>query len=273
MNLKHRFWAEYTARDFAALERDRLVAVLPVGATEQHGPHLPLSVDQAILDGMIAATIPHLPDECPAVFLPTLPIGKSNEHAAFAGTLTFSAQTLIAMWMEIGACVAAAGVRKLVLLNSHGGQIPVMDIVARDLRVRHNLLTVAANWFAMGFPPGLLSETEERYGIHAGDLETSVMLALQPQLVQMDQARDFRSAAQDIAADNRHLGLGPAGRLGWQAQDLNPAGTCGNALAASAEKGRAFLDHAGRQIAALLHEVHRTPLSLLETRADPGALA
>ena len=135
MALKHRFWADYTARDFAALDRGQLIAVLPVGAIEQHGPHLPLSVDQAILDGMIAATVPLISPDCPALFLPALPVGKSNEHSAWPGTLTFSVQTLISMWSEIGDCVAAAGVRKLVLLNSHGGQVSVMDIVARDLRV------------------------------------------------------------------------------------------------------------------------------------------
>lgn len=273
MQPKHRFWADYTARDFATLDRSQLIAVLPVGAIEQHGPHLPLSVDQAILDGMIAATLPYIPADCPVLFLPTLPVGKSNEHLAFAGTLTFSAQTLIAMWMEIGASVAAAGVRKLVFLNSHGGQTAVMDIVARDLRVRHGLLTVAANWFAMGYPDGLLSAEEQQFGIHAGDLETSVMLALHPDLVQMDQARDFRSSAQDMATQNRHLGLSPAGRLGWQAQDLNAAGACGNAANATAEKGRAFLDHAGRQIASLLKEVHSAPLHLLSRPPNPEAFS
>ena len=273
MQVKHRFWADYTARDFAALDRGQLVAVLPVGAIEQHGPHLPLSVDQAILDGMIAATVPHLPPDCPAIFLPTLPVGKSNEHSAYPGTLTFSAQTLLAMWMEIGASVAAAGVRKLVILNSHGGQIAVMDIVARDLRIRHGMLTVAANWFAMGFPPGLLTPEEERFGIHAGDMETSVMLALHPGLVDMAQARDFRSVAQDMAQGNHHLGLTPAGRIGWQAQDLNPAGVCGNAAVATADKGRAFLDHAGRQIATLLQEVHRAPVTMLDTAANPSAFS
>lgn len=271
--MKHRFWADYTARDFAALDRANVIAVLPVGAIEQHGPHLPLSVDQAILDGIIAATLPKIADDCPALFLPTLPVGKSNEHSEWPGTLTFSAQTLLSMWMEIGDCVAAAGVRKLVLLNSHGGQIAAMDIVARDLRVKHKMLTVAANWFAMGLPEGLLTADEQRFGIHAGDMETSVMLALHPDHVQMQHARDFRPRIADIARENQHLGLTPAGRLGWQAQDMNAAGACGNAAAATAEKGRAFIDHAARQIATLLQEVQNMPLSSLETRANPDAFA
>jgi creatinine amidohydrolase len=267
--MQHRHWADYTARDFAALPRDRLIAVLPVGAIEQHGPHLPLRVDQAILDGILAATLPLIPEDLPAVILPTLPVGKSDEHAAFPGTLTFSAATLMAMWSEIGDSVARAGVRKLVVLNSHGGQIAPMDIVARDLRLRHKMLVVAANWFAMGLPPGLFTPEEERFGIHAGDMETSVMRALHPDLVQMDHARDFRPLVADLGT--KHLGLTPAGKLAWAAQDLHPAGACGNASLATAEKGQQVIDHAARQIVALLQEVDRMPLDHLDRAPDLDA--
>lgn len=269
--MKHRFWADCTSRDFAALDRGNLIAVLPVGAIEQHGPHLPMSVDTAIIDGIIAATLPLIPHDCPALFLPTMPVGKSNEHSAWPGTLTLSAQTLIALWTEIGDCVAAAGVRKLVLLNSHGGQIAVMDIVARDLRIKHKILAVAANWFAMGLPEGVLTPEEDRFGIHAGDMETSVMRALHPDHVQMQHARNFHPRVADLARDNRQLGLSPSGRLGWQAQDMNAAGACGNAAIATAEKGRTFIDHAARQIATLLQEVQRLPLGFLDTQANPDA--
>ena len=273
MTLEHRFWADYTARDFARLDRANLVAVLPVGAIEQHGPHLPLSVDTAIVNGLVAATLPLIPDDCPAIFLPTMSVGKSNEHAAWPGTLTHSAQTLIAMWSEIGDSVAAAGVRKLVMLNAHGGQIAVMDIVARDLRIKHTMIAVAANWFAMGMPDGILTPQEALHGIHAGDMETSMMLALHPGLVRMEHARDFVPRNAALARDNTHLGLGNAGKLGWQMQDLNAAGVAGNAGAATAEKGRAFIDHAARQIARLLVEVHRLPLTWLNTAANPDAFA
>ena len=267
--MMHRFWADFTARDFAAQERESLVAVLPISATEQHGPHLPFSVDRAILDGIIAAAVPQIPETLPALFLPTMPVGKSNEHNAWPGTLSVSAQTLISLLMEIGDSVAAAGVRKLVILNSHGGQIAPMDIVARDLRVRHRMLTIAANWFAHGVPDGLFPEDERRFGIHAGDMETSVMLALHGELVQMDHARDFRPAVADIDGTYSHVGLSPAGKLGWMAQDMNAAGACGNAAAATADKGRTVIDHAARQLVSLLDEVHRLPLSFLDTAADP----
>lgn len=267
--MQHRFWADYTARDFAALPRDRLIAVLPVGAIEQHGPHLPLRVDQAILDGILAATLPLLPADLPALILPTLPVGKSDEHSAFPGTLTFSSATLMAMWYDIGDSVARAGVRKLVILNSHGGQIAPMDIVARDLRLRHQMLVVAANWFAMGMPPGLFTPEEERFGIHAGDMETSVMRALHPDLVQMDHARDFRPLVADLGT--RHLGLTPAGKLAWAAQDMHPAGACGNASLATGAKGQQVIDHAARQIVTLLKEVDRMTLDHLSRQPDLDA--
>ena len=271
--MKHRFWSEYTARDFAQLDHENLIAVLPVGAVEQHGPHLPLSVDQAIIDGLVESAVSRLPDDIPALFLPTMPIGKSNEHSEWLGTLTFSSQTLIAMWTEIGDCVAAAGVRKMVFLNSHGGQIAPMDIVARDLRVKHKMLTVAANWFGMGMPNGVFSEAENRFGIHAGEMETSVMLALHPEHVQMAHARNFHPAIVNIARENIHLGLSTAGKLGWQAQDMNPAGACGNAAAATAEKGKQVIEYAADQLVKLFEEVHRMPLSFLDNAADPDAFA
>ncbi len=270
MRQRHRFWADYTAREFAALHRGNLIAVLPVSAVEQHGPHLPMSVDRDILNGIIAAALPLIPDDCPALFLPTCAIGKSNEHSAWPGTLTLSATTLMAMWTEIGDSVATAGVRKLILLNSHGGQIAPMDIVARDLRVKHGMLTVAANWFGMGAPEGVISDDEERLGIHAGDKETSMMLALQPHLVDMEHARDFPAGQANFTG---LLGLSPAGKLGWQMQDLNAAGVCGNATAASAQKGHACVDHAARQLVALLGEVQRMPLDWLASKADPDAYA
>ena len=139
-----RFWAQASAYDFAQAQTSGLaadtVAVLPVGAVEQHGPHLPLSVDASLIDGVIAHALPLLPADLPVLFLPPQNIGFSVEHTNYAGTLTLQPATLIALWTELGACVARAGVRKLLLLNGHGGQVSVMDVVARELRIKHGLL-------------------------------------------------------------------------------------------------------------------------------------
>ena len=270
MNLKSRFWADLTTRDFAALQASpeiaQAVAVLPVAAVEQHGPHLPVSVDAALADGVIAAALPHLPDDLPVLFLPTQQVGKSNEHLRFPGTLTFSIETLIRMWIELGECVARAGIKKLVLFNSHGGQVSVMDIVARELRVRHKLIVFSTNWFTLPLGDavnGLFPPDEHRFGIHGGDMETSMMLALQPQWVDMAQARDFKSTSRERAAKYPILGNGTSAKLGWQMQDYNPMGAAGNAAIASADKGHAVLEAAGRQLALLLAEVASLPLSTL----------
>ena len=278
MALRSRFWADLSTLDFARLQSagtaSQVVAVLPVAAIEQHGPHLPVSVDQALVDGIVAASLPHLPAELPVLFLPTQQVGKSNEHQRFPGTLTLSAETLIRLWTEIGESVARAGVRKLVLFNSHGGQVSVMDIVARDLRTRCEVLVYSVNWFNLPLGEavdGQFTPEEHRFGIHAGDIETSMMLALRPQHVDMAQARDFKSTSQDRAGSFPILGNGRSAKLGWQMQDYNPLGAAGNASLATAEKGRAVVDAAGRQLALLLQEVARLPLTTLVDRPTlPG---
>ena len=257
-----RYWADLSTRDFVQLDTARAIAVLPVGATEQHGPHLPLSVDADLADGVVAATLPHLAADLPVFFLPTQSLGFSPEHRAFPGTLTLSARTLISLWTEIGESVARAGVKKLVLLNAHGGQVGLTDPVARDLRARLGMLVYSVNWFNLPLGPeveSLFSAEEHRYGIHAGQIETAMMLALRPDRVAMQQAQHFASASQQRAAAFPILGNGKSAKLAWQMQDYNPAGAVGNAAAATAEQGRAVLDAAGRALAALLAEIDRLP--------------
>jgi creatinine amidohydrolase len=275
MQLPSRFWADLSTRHFAQLAASphlsHAVAVLPVAATEQHGPHLPLSVDTTLVDGVIQAALPHLASDLPVLFLPTQTVGKSDEHIRFPGTLTLSAPTLIALWTELGACVARSGIRKLVLFNSHGGQVSVMDIVARDLRTAHDLIVYHANWYQLPLGEavnGLFPPEEHRFGVHAGDIETSMMLALNPERVDMAQAQHFRSSAEDRAAHYPILGNGISAKLGWQMQDYNPQGAAGNAAAASATKGQALLDAAGLQLARLLAEVSALPLSTLRAAPD-----
>jgi len=260
-----RYWSQLTTRDFAGLDAASTVAVLPLGATEQHGPHLPLGVDTVLADGIVAASLPLLPAGLPVLFLPTQQIGLSPEHARFAGTLTLSAETLIRMWNEIGAGVARAGVKKLVLFNAHGGHVGAMDIVARELRAAHGLIVYSVSWFnlPLGEAGERFSAHEHRFGVHAGEIETSMMLALRPQHVDMKQARHFKSSSQDRAAKNTILGNGSSAKLGWAMQDYNAEGAAGNAAAATAEKGRAVLDAAGQQLALLLQEISGLPLSTI----------
>ena len=254
-----RYWAELGTRDFAALDPATTVAVLPLGATEQHGPHLPLGVDTLLVDGIVRAAVPLLASEVPALFLPTQAIGLSPEHARFAGTLTLSAETLIRLWKEIGAGVARAGVRKLVLFNAHGGHVGAMDIVARELREAHDLLVYSVSWFNLPLDGIELS----RFDVHAGESETAMMLALAPALVRMEAAQDFPSTSQQRAADYTLLGNGKSAKLGWAMQDYNAQGAAGNAAAATAAQGQAIVAAAARQLASLIGEVSALPLSTL----------
>ncbi len=274
MRTTSRFWADWTARDFALAHAHgrmaQTIAILPVAATEQHGPHLPLAVDTALVDGVIAAALPHIAAEVPALFLPTQAVGFSPEHAAFAGTLTLKSETIIRLWTDIAESVAAAGVRKLVLLNSHGGQVGLLDVVARDLRARLGLLVYSVNWFGLPLigPQGedvnaLFSAHEHRFGIHAGEIETSMTLALNPEKVDMTQAQNFASTSEDRSKEYAILGNGKSAKLGWQMQDYNAAGAVGNAVAATPEKGRAVLDAAGRALAQMLSELHQLPMDTL----------
>ena len=274
MKLPSHFWSNLTSRQFAQLAASpdvaQIVAVLPVAATEQHGPHLPVSVDTTLVEGVIQATLPHLKADLPVLFMPTQTVGKSNEHIRFPGTLTLSAQTLINVWMELGACVARTGIKKLVLLNSHGGQVSVMDIVARDLRTAHDLIVFSTNWYTLPLGADVLNlfpPDEHRFGIHAGDMETSMMLALEEKSgdhhIDMTQARDFKSTAQDRAAKFPILGNGSSAKLAWQVQDYNAMGAAGNAAIATAAKGHALIDAAGVQLAKLLQEISDLPLSTL----------
>ena len=281
MSTSSRFWADWTTLDFERLRASgvaaRTIAVLPVAATEQHGPHLPLSVDTVLVDGIVNAALDHLPAELPVLILPTQSVGLSPEHARFPGTLTLKNETILRLWTDIGESVAAAGITRLVLFNSHGGNVSVMDLVARDLRARLDMLVYSVSRFnlplrdAQGHDVNaLFSAQEHRFGIHGGDIETSMMLALEPARVDMAQARNFASAAQARAARFEILGNGKSAKLAWQTQDYNPAGAVGDAANATAEKGRAMVDAAGLALARLLAEMDRLPADTLMPRPTPG---
>ncbi|MEN9475220.1 MAG: hypothetical protein RIS48_1942 [Pseudomonadota bacterium] len=270
-----RRWADLCTTDFSSLDPERTVALLPVAAIEQHGPHLPLSVDADLVEGILAAAGLHLPAACPAYVLPTQSVGLSPEHQRFPGTLTLRPETVLRLWTDIGESVARAGVRKLLIFNSHGGHAGIMDLVARDLRTRLDLLVYSASWFNLPLLDEQgndlntrFSAAEHRFGIHAGQVETSMMLALKSDLVRMDSARDFASASQQRAAQYPILGNGRSAKLAWQMQDYHPQGAVGNAALADAATGRELVQAAGRSLAQLLQELSQLPLSTLLDRPD-----
>ena len=276
-----RYWADWSTRDFEQLrqcgEVQEWIAVLPLAATEQHGPHLPLKVDSALVDGVVAACLPHVQNNAKVLFLPTLTVGFSPEHSAFAGTLTLKAETVIRLWTDIAESVAASGFKKLVLLNAHGGQVGFMDIVGRDLRARLGMLVYSVNWFNLPLQDAqgnnlndLFSAHEHRFGVHAGEIETSMMLVLDPCNVQMQHAQKFASTSEQRARQYAILGDGKTAKLAWQMQDYNPSGAVGDAANASPDKGRQVILAAGLALAKLLAELQDLPLDILRQNPMPG---
>jgi creatinine amidohydrolase len=255
-----RHWQNLTWTDFQALPDDA-VAILPVAAVEQHGPHLPVSTDATINAGILARALELLPQDATILALPMQSVGLSVEHIRFPGTLTLSAETLIAVLTETGRSVARAGVKRLVILNSHGGQPQVVDIVCRRLR-GDGMFAVGCMASRLGLPPTItITREEQQYGIHGGLIETSLMLHLRPDLVRMDHAIDFRSAW--LEHENTLTLLTPEGGVGfgWETQDLNKRGALGDASAATAEMGAAILEHQAAQLTKLLEEVRRMDIA------------
>jgi creatinine amidohydrolase len=266
------FWAELKSDEFRGLDPEATIAILPVAATEQHGPHLPVMTDTAIARGMLALLRERLPDDLKVLVLPIQTIGKSNEHLLSPGTLSLSAETLQRVLVETGEGVYRAGLRKLILANSHGGNASVLTTVARELRVRLSMLVVATHWRSFGLPNAMYDAVEGRHGIHAGDIETSLMLSFRRDLVSMNRAKNFVSSA--IAMEREFTHLGPTGShaFGWIAQDLNADGALGDASKATAEKGKRTAEHQIEGFIALLRDMTGFRLERLykaDTNADP----
>lgn len=265
MNPPKRDWMEMTWRDIAAAgdATARWIAVLPLAAVEQHGPHLPLGVDTFVAEAYLERVRKILSDGLPVSFLPVQRVGVSVEHIAFPGTLTLSSATAIAAWTEIGESLARAGVRKLVLVTSHGGNVAAMELVARDLRARLRMLAVTVGWHRFGYPDSTFSGEEKRHGIHGGDIETSLMLAARADAVRMDEAPKAVPATVGMAREFKWLGAYRPAGFAWLTQDLHPCGAVGDATLAAAAKGEAALMHGAEAFVELLREVERFDLERL----------
>src|SRR5271167_3383530 len=269
MNLPNRDWMEMTWQEIAdaGAATGRWIAVLPLAAVEQHGPHLPLGVDTFIAEAYLARVRHRLPDELPVTFLPVQRIGVSAEHLAFPGTLTFSATTAIAAWTEIGESLARAGLRKLVLVTSHGGNVAAMELAARDLRARLDMFVVTVGWHRFGYPDGVFSGEEKKHGIHGGDIETSLMLAAKPDAVRMAELPKATPATVAMAREFKWLGAYRPAGFAWMTQDLHATGAIGDATLATAAKGEAALARGAEAFVELLREVDR--FDLVRLREGP----
>ena len=253
--------------DFTAVRGEDLshwIVVLPLGATEQHGPHLPVETDTLIAEGIASRLKAEVAGRLPVTFMPAQPVGYSPEHMDYPGTNTLAYDDAIKQWVGIGEVLAGRGIRKLVLLNAHGGNSPLMTIAATELRVRKQMLCVATSWTRFGYPEEVISPKEAGFDIHAGLIETSVMLVLHPGKVDMAKAQHFSSAQERFTRESRYLAAYGKHAFGWKMQDLNPQGATGDAASATAEKGEKLLAHAVSGLVELLADIDRFDLAELE---------
>ncbi|OCI93105.1 creatininase [Rhizobium sp. AC27/96] len=244
-------------------ERAKWIVVLPLGAYEQHGPHLPFETDTLIAEGIVARLKTALPANLPVTFLAAEPVGYSIEHMDVAGSKSLAFDEAVQRWLGIAERMHKLGIRKFVMLNAHGGNSPLMTIVATEARVRFGMLAVATSWTRFGVPDGLIAPDDKAIDIHGGDIETSIMLALHPEKVDMSNAENFPSRQSDFIRDLKHLRAYGPHAFGWKMSDLSVQGVAGNAEAATAEKGERLIAHAVKGLVELLQDVDSFDVSTL----------
>lgn len=248
--------AELRAPDIAEALTPSSIIVQPVGAIEQHGPHLPFNTDLIVADAVSSALVDRHGDEHDLWLLPPLAYTKSNEHAWSAGSIWLGPETMLAVLNDIGRSIAKMATRRLVFLNGHGGNSSLLNVACRELRLHHDLLTFLAHPRVprdQGGDGGQFeNEDELGMGIHGGHGETSIMLHLRPDLV------DLPSAGPRIPQSlvgNQHVTFGGAVSFGWVSNDWNEDGYIGDPTKASAEIGKAMFDSAVDNLGKAMAEV------------------
>lgn len=257
-------WMSLTTEDFSDLKGRDPLGILLVGSIEQHGPHLPVATDSMIGEGLLERSFEHVPTENCIIKLPSLFVGSSPEHGDFPGTISYPPEILVSMVVEIGRQVKTCGIRRLLVVNSHGGNSASLDIASMKLRSEFQLLVVKVDYFRLARPKQIdFPDCEWSYGLHGGALETSMMLTLEPDLVKMGDLKNNTSWMEELAVKHRRLGKDRAVSLYWMASDLNESGAVGDATLASSEKGKVLVEYYSRCLSEVMMDVGEMDLTRL----------
>lgn len=265
--MSSKIWMEHNSSFFKNLN-SRSLAILPVAAIEQHGDHLPSGTDAYIAEAMIDQVLQCLESEQDILVLPGLSFGVSLEHQHINSTITLSSDTFRNILLDIGASLARHGIKRFLILNSHGGNVSAINASILELRIKYKMFCITTNWMRFGLPTGILSEEEQAIDIHGGMIETALMMAIRPDLVQESHLRNFSSLQEKLVEKYKHLRAYGLVSFGWLADDLNEAGVAGNARRASAEIGKLILHHQSRACAELVKEIQDFDLDLLSNKEN-----
>jgi creatinine amidohydrolase len=252
MSEPSRRYEDLTGPEVAERVTSSSILLLPIGAVEQHGPHLPMSVDSVIANETATAVVAECGEELDVWQLPTLSVSKSNEHAWSPGTLYLTPETMLAVLRDIGRAVASTGAERLVLLNAHGGNTTHLGTALRELRLQFGLKTFLMH---PSLPPaygGVSTEEELGMGIHGGRNETSVFWHLRPDQVDLSVAE---RRVPERLAENTHVKFGGSVSFGWLSNDFHPDGYIGDPTGASPELGRQLFEHAVAGLVEAMAEV------------------
>lgn len=259
-----RYWQRLTTTEVASIASQDPVVVVPLAATEQHGPHLPLSTDLEIARGLLRTAFGRLPTDHRVWMAPPLAFGASGEHSRFPGTLSLDPDVITETICQLGAALQDAGVRRLVVFNSHGGNRGAIESAALRLRDEQTQLVVKASYTSFARPDNVqLPDVEWRHGLHGGALETAMMLYFRPELVRTNEIGRFDSLGEELEGAMRRLGPEGEAPFAWLAGDLNPLGVTGDASLADAELGQRLADHYGSVLAEVLQDAAAFPLDRL----------
>lgn len=261
-DLAHSFqqygWAYQTSAELSQMAQAgklaQAVAIIPLAAIEQHGPHLPLAVDAILNQAILAKACHLLPDDISVFHVPMLSVGMSLEHGSFAGTLSYQDHQLIELIEQTAMAVHQAGIQKILLWNSHGGNSPIMDLAAIRLRMKAGMAVVKSSWTRLTNLSDIFPQDEIKFGIHGGAAETSLMMYLAPDMVRQAQVQNFPSTGQIARDQGKMIGPGGAAAFAWASEDLNKNGAIGDATLASVLAGKEIFERAGAELAKLLLE-------------------